>query len=62
MAHREVLSTFHYRLGVSPQLFMNELWFALPSLRELLQFEGGWNYAMEDAWLLLFDVVCSNII
>ncbi|PPQ72273.1 hypothetical protein CVT26_006494 [Gymnopilus dilepis] len=53
-AHRDVLSLFDWRLGISPQPIMDELWVALPSLRTLLDFEGGWKNAMERAWSYLF--------
>ncbi|KAF9484596.1 hypothetical protein BDN70DRAFT_797408 [Pholiota conissans] len=53
-AHRDVLSAFDYMLGVTPQPMMDELWFALPSLRGLLDFSSGWKDAMTDAWARLF--------
>ncbi|KAF8968464.1 hypothetical protein BDZ97DRAFT_351854 [Flammula alnicola] len=56
-AHRDVLSAFDYRLGVTPQPVMDELWSSLSSLRNLLDFEGGWKYAMLDAWTRLFVVL-----
>lgn len=40
---------------------MDELWFALPSLRELLSFERGWGHAMERAWIILFRAVRGNL-
>ncbi|KAF9527481.1 hypothetical protein CPB83DRAFT_398001 [Crepidotus variabilis] len=58
-AHRDVLSALEYSLGVSPQPLMDEFWFALPSLRALLDFQGGWSHALEDAWMFLFDAVCE---
>jgi hypothetical protein len=33
---------------------MDELWLALPSLRGLLDFDGGWKRAMAGAWTRLF--------
>jgi hypothetical protein len=56
-AHRDVLSALEYRLGVTPQPLMDELWCALPSLRVLLDFENGWKNAMKNAWLVLFDAL-----
>ncbi|KAJ3507532.1 hypothetical protein NLJ89_g6247 [Agrocybe chaxingu] len=55
--HRDILSALDYTLGVTPQLLMDELWFALPSLQALLDFEGGWQSAMADAWRFLFDAL-----
>ncbi|KAF8874399.1 hypothetical protein CPB84DRAFT_579837 [Gymnopilus junonius] len=37
-AQRDILSLFDWRLGVTPQPVMDELWLALPSLRNLLDF------------------------
>jgi len=62
IAHRDILSAFDYSLGVAPQLVMDELWFGLPALRELLDFDEGWTYAMDDAWLILFDAVCGKLL
>ncbi|KIM43949.1 hypothetical protein M413DRAFT_25456 [Hebeloma cylindrosporum] len=56
-AHRDVLSALDYRLGVTPQLLMDELWCALPSLRALLDFDEGWENAMKNAWFFLFDAL-----
>lgn len=41
---------------------MDELWFSLESLRDLLEFENGWQTAMADAWCGLFDAVCGMTI
>jgi hypothetical protein len=56
-AHRDVLSTLQYRLGVTPQSMMDELWRALPSLRTLMDFDDGWKNAMNNAWMILFDAL-----
>ncbi|KAF5319386.1 hypothetical protein D9619_008485 [Psilocybe cf. subviscida] len=53
-AHRDMLSAFDYRLGVTPQPIMDELWLALPPLRSLLQFDGGWEGATSHSWSILF--------
>ena len=39
---------------------MDELWVALPSLRTLLGFEGGWKNAMERAWSYLFACLTGD--
>ncbi|KAJ7778802.1 hypothetical protein DFH07DRAFT_540215, partial [Mycena maculata] len=57
LAQRDVLAAFHYSLGCTPQPILDELWTALPSLRQLLEFRGGWIHAQKEAWYLLFDAV-----
>ncbi|KAJ7494400.1 hypothetical protein B0H11DRAFT_2227817 [Mycena galericulata] len=59
IAQRDVLSAFEYSLGGTPQPIMDELWTALPSLQQLLHFEGGWKHAQKEAWCLLFDAVAG---
>nr|GAT54434.1 predicted protein [Mycena chlorophos] len=56
-AQKDVLSGLNYRLGSSPQLLLDELWQALPSLRELLNFDGAWNYAQKETWSKLFNAL-----
>ncbi|KAJ7118976.1 hypothetical protein C8R44DRAFT_789778 [Mycena epipterygia] len=56
-AQRDVLSAFSYCLGGTPQQILDELWIALPSLQELLNFRGGWKYARKEVWWRLFDAV-----
>ncbi|KAJ7063649.1 hypothetical protein C8F01DRAFT_1133801 [Mycena amicta] len=56
-AQRDVLSGISYRVGDSPQLLLDELWTALPSLRELLHFDGGWNYVQKETWSKLFNAI-----
>ncbi|KAH6905150.1 hypothetical protein BKA70DRAFT_1431236 [Coprinopsis sp. MPI-PUGE-AT-0042] len=56
-AQRDILSAFGYSVGVSPQPLLDELWRALPSLRDLLRFEGRWNALQKEVWLRLYDVV-----
>ncbi|TFK37714.1 hypothetical protein BDQ12DRAFT_591175, partial [Crucibulum laeve] len=52
-AQRDILSAFHYRLSVNPQSLLDELWDALPSLRNLWSFDGGWNDVQNRTWKLL---------
>ncbi len=40
---------------------MDELWAALPSLRSLLDFKGGWKSATAEAWTRLFAVLDGNL-
>jgi len=54
-AHRDVLSAFDYKLGITPQPVMDELWLALPSLRELLGFEEGREKVIAGTWSRLFQ-------
>ncbi|TFK21690.1 hypothetical protein FA15DRAFT_681990 [Coprinopsis marcescibilis] len=56
-AQRDVLSALSYSVGVSPQPVLDEVWRALPSLRELLHFEGGWNGVQKEVWLRLYDLI-----
>jgi hypothetical protein len=52
---RDICLAHGYRLGgASPSAYMDELWAALPSLRALLSFDGGWAHATRVAWELLF--------
>ncbi|KAF8191605.1 hypothetical protein K438DRAFT_897454 [Mycena galopus ATCC 62051] len=58
-AQRDVLETLQFRLGATPQPILDELWIALPSLRQLLEFENGWKFAQKQAWWRLFDAVAE---
>ncbi|KAJ6630280.1 hypothetical protein B0H10DRAFT_2207962 [Mycena sp. CBHHK59/15] len=58
-AQRDVLSAFSYCLGGTPQPILDELWIALPSLQQLLDFKGGWNHTQKEAWWRLFEVVAE---
>ncbi|KXN83176.1 hypothetical protein AN958_01753 [Leucoagaricus sp. SymC.cos] len=53
-AQRTVLNTFSYELGITPQPLLDQIRIALPSLQELLDFEGGWNQVQKETWRLLF--------
>ncbi|KAH9848689.1 hypothetical protein C2E23DRAFT_427202 [Lenzites betulinus] len=57
-AQRDVLEAVVFRVGIAtPGAFMAELWAALPTLRLLLAFDGGWIGAQERAWAILCDVL-----
>ncbi|KAF7294591.1 hypothetical protein MIND_00995600 [Mycena indigotica] len=56
-AQRDILAGLQYRLGHSPQLLLDDLWLALPSLRELLHFQGGWNFVQKETWSRLYKAV-----
>ncbi|KAF4621993.1 hypothetical protein D9613_009504 [Agrocybe pediades] len=58
-AHRDILSAFDYRLGITPQPVMDLLWLSLPSLRELLDFENGWQDVIKLTWSLLFKYLAE---
>ncbi|KAJ7932675.1 hypothetical protein B0H13DRAFT_2307352 [Mycena leptocephala] len=59
IAQRDVLEVFAYRLGGTPQPILDELWIALPSLRQLLEFKNGWKFAQKQTWWRLFDAVAA---
>ncbi|KAJ7253327.1 hypothetical protein B0H12DRAFT_594314 [Mycena haematopus] len=59
IAQRDVLEVFNFRLGATPQLLLDELWIALPSLQQLLEFENGWKFAQKQVWWRLFDAVAE---
>lgn len=50
-----MLDAFSYELGVTPQPFLDQVWIALPSLRDLLDFDGGWNQVKKETWWMLFN-------
>lgn len=60
-AQRDILSLFDWRLGVTPQPIMDELWLALPSLQTLLDFEGGWKNVTQRGWSRLFTCLHGMI-
>ncbi|KAG2002408.1 hypothetical protein CC2G_004601 [Coprinopsis cinerea AmutBmut pab1-1] len=59
-AQRDVLAALSHSVGVSPQPILDELWRALSSLRELLDFEGGWNGLQKEVWLRLYDIIYGS--
>ncbi|KAJ6546814.1 hypothetical protein B0H19DRAFT_1162614 [Mycena capillaripes] len=59
IAQQDVLAVFGYRLGGTPQPILDELWIALPSLRQLLEFKNGWKFAQKETWWRLFDAVAA---
>ncbi|KAF6756761.1 hypothetical protein DFP72DRAFT_1115687 [Ephemerocybe angulata] len=56
-AQRDVLKALDFSLGDSPQAILDELWIALPSLRQALNFDGGWNAVQKEVWFRLFDII-----
>ncbi|KAE9398626.1 hypothetical protein BT96DRAFT_723898 [Gymnopus androsaceus JB14] len=56
-AQRDILFALSYNLGGTPQGILDELWIALPSLRELLSFNQGWSSVLQETWLILFEAV-----
>lgn len=41
---------------------MDELWSTLPSLRALLNFKNGWEAAQREAWEVLSDAICGELL
>ncbi|PCH37539.1 hypothetical protein WOLCODRAFT_167571 [Wolfiporia cocos MD-104 SS10] len=57
-AQRDILYTFSFSIGsVTPESYISELWLALPSLRSLLSFDGGWNTAQKETWAVLLEAL-----
>ncbi|KAI1792395.1 hypothetical protein LXA43DRAFT_339367 [Ganoderma leucocontextum] len=57
-AQRDVLEALSYRIGsATPGAFMEELSEALPTLRKLVGFDGGWDGVQKKAW----DVLCDAL-
>ncbi|KAJ3829298.1 hypothetical protein F5880DRAFT_503157 [Lentinula raphanica] len=56
-AQRDILFTTSYNLGSTPQAILDDLWIALPTLRELLSFDQGWSLVLQETWLILYETV-----
>ncbi|KAJ3988203.1 hypothetical protein F5890DRAFT_554228 [Lentinula detonsa] len=56
-AQRDIFSALSYNLGSTPQAILDDLWIALPSLRELLNSDEGWGLVLQETWLILFETV-----
>lgn len=57
-----MLEALAFRVGsATPGAFMAELWDALPTLRLLLAFDGGWADAQESAWTILSNVLLGAL-
>ncbi|KAJ3761199.1 hypothetical protein EV360DRAFT_7002, partial [Lentinula raphanica] len=56
-AQRDILFTTSYNLGSTPQAILDDLWIALPTLRELLSFDQGWCLVLQETWLILYETV-----
>ncbi|KIM88073.1 hypothetical protein PILCRDRAFT_269974 [Piloderma croceum F 1598] len=58
-SQREILEAFSFSLRGhnTPQPIMDEVYLALPSLRALLGFKGGWEDAKREAWKRLLRAV-----
>ncbi|KAI0325722.1 hypothetical protein GY45DRAFT_1216214, partial [Cubamyces sp. BRFM 1775] len=60
-AQRDVLEALAYQVGsATPGAFMAELWLALPTLRRLVGFDGGWERVQEHAWEVLCEALQQN--
>ena len=50
-AQRDIFDALSHSLGsATPGQYLQDFWLALPSLRSLLAFDGGWASAQEQTW------------
>ena len=61
-AQQDVLGALSYTLGVTPQGVLDDAWNALPELREMFGYDGGWNSVLKQTWDLLFASVLGPCI
>jgi hypothetical protein len=61
-SQREILDAFSFSLRGhnTPQPIMDEVYLALPTLRGLLGFKGGWEEAKREAWKRLLGAVSGG--
>jgi hypothetical protein len=61
-SQREILEAFSFSLRGhnTPQPIMDEVYLALPTLRALLWFKGGWEDAKREAWKRLLGAVSGG--
>jgi len=52
--------SFSYSLGDTPDGILNEIWVALPSLRELLEGVQWWNMVLKITWTQLLKAVLGE--
>jgi hypothetical protein len=60
-SQRDIFASFSYSLGTTPQAVLDELWVALPSLRQLFDYNGGWNCVTKETWWRLFEAVLGQV-
>ncbi|TFK63164.1 hypothetical protein BDN72DRAFT_882234 [Pluteus cervinus] len=56
-SQRSVFAAMSYTLGLTPQNYLDELWDALPALRELLNYSRGWDCVQRETWCLLYEAL-----
>ena len=55
-----MLQALDYEIrGITPEPLMEEIWYSLPSLRKVLEFEDGWDSAKTFAWQRLNTAASS---
>ena len=55
-AQRDIFDALSHSLGsATPGQYLQDFWLALPSLRSLLAFDGGWASAQEQTWAILLE-------
>ncbi|KAJ3713734.1 hypothetical protein DFJ43DRAFT_982998, partial [Lentinula guzmanii] len=56
-AQRDIFFSLSYNPRSTPQAILDDLWIALPSLRELLNSDEGWGLVLQETWLIVFETV-----
>jgi hypothetical protein len=56
---KDILEAFRLNLGDTPQCLIDDLWKALPSLREMHP-DPWWNIVQRELWMNLFDMLLSK--
>ena len=61
-SQHDILQAFSFSLDGhnTPQYFLDEIWLALPTLRALLDFNGGWRIGQRETWERLLGVTSGE--
>lgn len=61
-AHRDIMSSLEYNFGGTPQALLDELWDAIPSLRELMIDMKWWHVVVRETWIVLLSALMGMFI